>query len=114
MELAEDVQSPPTGDFEADALPFLPNVARYARLLRRDAADADDLTQETFLRAFASWNTFRAGTDCRKWLFTICRNVYLRDRQRSQRVVTLDDAELELFAARELYDLAVTKGLDRL
>src|SRR5215813_1317041 len=95
---------PSTATFESEALPFLPNVARYARLLTHDAADADDLTQETFLRAYQNWNTFRPGSDCRKWLFTICRNVYIRDRQRSQRFVTVENPEADLSAMRELFD----------
>lgn len=106
----EPAERPPPHDFEAEALQYLPNVARYARMLTRDASDADDLTQETFLRAYASWNTFRPGTDCRKWLFTICRNTYLRDRQRARRIVALDDPEQDLIAVRDLYDSAVARG----
>ena len=103
-----------TGDFEAEALRFLPNVARYARLLTRDPADADDLTQETFLRAYQNWSSFRPGTDCRAWLFTICRNVYLRERQRSQRFVSTENPERELNAMRQLYDTAVDGGLNHI
>jgi len=68
--------------FRAEALRWIPNVARYARLLTRNQDDAEDLAQETYLRAFQNWATFRLGTDCRKWLFTICRNVFLRSRER--------------------------------
>jgi RNA polymerase sigma-70 factor (ECF subfamily) len=102
---------PSASAFEREALPFLPNVARYARLLTRDAADADDLTQETFLRAYQNWNTFRPDSDCRKWLFTICRNIYLRDRQRSERFVPIDSPEADLSVMRALYDRAVVNGL---
>lgn len=69
--------------FARDALPWMENVRRFAVSLCHDAADADDLVQDTYLRAFRSWQTFQAGTDCRRWLFTICRNVFrrrLRDR----------------------------------
>src|SRR4029078_398095 len=112
MELAHNPlrPPPPVDAFEVEALPFLPNVARYARLLTRDSADADDLTQETFLRAYAAWASFRPGSDCRKWLFTICRNLYLRDRQRSQRFVAVDDADGELRATREMYFRAREQG----
>jgi RNA polymerase sigma-70 factor (ECF subfamily) len=111
METATSAEIPGSPDFEGEALRFLPNVARYARLLTGDAADAEDLTQETFLRAYENWRTFRPGTDCRKWLFTICRNAYLRDRQRAQRFVAADDPERELQAARRLFDLAAADGL---
>ena len=107
MELADSTIRPPPSPsveaFELEAVPFLPNVARYARLLTRDSAEADDLTQETFLRAFKAWDSFRPGSDCRKWLFTICRNLYLRERQRAARFVAADDAEGELRATREMY-----------
>src|SRR5881394_1908488 len=110
MELANSMRRPSLEAFEAEALPFLPNVARYARMLARDSADADDLTQETFLRAYESWATFRPGTDCRKWLFTICRNLYLRHQQRSQRFIAVDDADGELYATRQLYFRAISEG----
>lgn len=114
MELADSTIRPPPPPaidaFELEAVPFLPNVARFARLLTRDSADADDLTQETFLRAFKAWDSFRPGSDCRKWLFTICRNIYLRDRQRAERFVETDDADGELKATREMYFLAREQG----
>jgi RNA polymerase sigma-70 factor, ECF subfamily len=111
MHQADDSQPLSITDFEAEALEFLPNVARYARLLTRDKADADDLTQETFLRAFEKWSTYRPGTDCRKWLFTICRNLFLRNRERSKRFVAEDDAETELRATHDLYAHAVANGI---
>jgi len=42
--------------------------------LTRNEADADDIVQETYLRAYRSWHTFERGSDARRWLFTICRN----------------------------------------
>src|SRR6187397_3379481 len=66
--------------FERDALPWLDDVYRFALSLTREESDADDVVQETFLRAYRSWHTFIPGTDCRRWLFTICRNVFLRSR----------------------------------
>ena len=41
---------------------------------------AEDLVQETFLRAFRSWDQYTRGTAAKSWLFTICRNVFLRRR----------------------------------
>lgn len=69
--------------FEEMALPHLRSVAAFALFLTRNAADADDLVQETFLRAFRGWHTFLPGTDCRRWLFAICRNTFLRVNARS-------------------------------
>jgi RNA polymerase sigma-70 factor (ECF subfamily) len=111
METADSTRRPKPAEFEMEALRFLPNVARYARLLTRDAADADDLTQETFLRAYENWHSYRIGSDCRRWLFTICRNAYLRDRQRSERFVAVDDPDSELHATRQLYVQSIQGGL---
>lgn len=64
--------------FVREATPWIDSVRRFARSLCHDAADADDLVQETYLRAHQSWHTFEIGTDCRRWLFTICRNAHRR------------------------------------
>ena len=85
--------------FDEVALPCLPEVARFARSLTHDASDADDLVQETYLRAFEAWHSFQLGTDCRRWLFTICRHIFLRTRERAQRVVSVEDPEAETLGA---------------
>jgi RNA polymerase sigma-70 factor (ECF subfamily) len=108
----------PTGDtardvaFERDALPWLDDVYRFALSLTRDEADADDVVQETFLRAYRSWHTFIPGTDCRRWLFTICRNVFLRSRERQRPTVDLEDGEQDAVAAGSVYAAARERGYD--
>jgi len=99
-------------EFRAELLHWVPNVSRFARMLTRNADDADDLTQETILRACANWATFRAGTDCRRWLFAICRNLFLRDQERSTRVVAVDDPETDVSRVAELYWDAVGRGIE--
>ena len=54
------------------------SVRRFARSLCHSPTDTEDLVQDTYLRAYQSWHTFQPGTDCRRWLFTICRNVFRR------------------------------------
>ena len=71
--------------FEEEALPHLDAVYRFALGLTGSASEADDLVQETFLRAFKAWDQFERGTKAKSWLFTICRNVFLRGRERTQR-----------------------------
>lgn len=85
--------------FERDALPWLDDVYRFALSLTRDEADAEDVVQETFLRAYRSWDTFQQGSDARRWLFTICRNVFLRSKEREKPQVDIADAEAEASAA---------------
>ena len=114
MNLADPHSEPMKADFRAEALRWLPNVARYARLLTRNEADADDLAQETFLRAFLNWSQFRPGSDCRKWLFTICRHLFLRAEQRGRTVVQMEDADADIQRTGELYWEAAGAGLQNL
>src|SRR5215210_3307274 len=94
-----DEQSDRDTTFERDALPWVDDVYRFALSLTRNEADADDVVQETFLRAFRSWHTFQPGTDARRWLFTICRNVFLRMRERDRHTVEAEDGDVEALAA---------------
>lgn len=96
--------------FEAEALRWFPEVTRFALSLTRDEADADDLVQETYLRAYSSWDSFTPGSECRGWLFVICRNTFFRGRQREARHVDTDDAELEALAAAALHASAAQSG----
>ena len=99
-------------EFAYEALPRLDDVYRFALSLTREEADADDVVQETYLRAYRSWHTFIPGTDCRRWLFTICRNVFLRSRERQRPTVDLEDGEQDAVAAGSVYAAAREKGYD--
>jgi len=81
-------------DFERSAFLHLESLAGFAFSLTRSEAEADDLVQETLLRAFRAWHTFTPGTNCRSWLFTICRNTFVKLRSRgSARLERLQDSE---------------------
>ena len=100
-------------DFARLALPLLPAVVRVARALTHDAADADDLVQDTFLKAFRHWGTFDQTGDCRRWLSAICRNTFFAQRSRQRWLTAVgDDHELETFAAVTLHKLAREKGVE--
>lgn len=98
--------------FSALALTALDDVYRFARSLTRDPSDAEDVVQETYLRAFRSWKTFQAGTDVRRWLFTIARNAFLRSRERGQREIILDDEGAAAADAEQAQEAWVRGGLD--
>src|ERR1700681_77682 len=89
----------PSGDasgidaFESIALPHLDAVARFARSLTRNREDADDLVQETFLYADRGWDTFDRSADPRPWLFTICRNAFLRMRRPTTTMIESEDGD---------------------
>lgn len=99
-------------EFAEVALPLLPAIARVANALTRDECDADDLVQDTFLQAYRHWQTFAVGTDCRRWLTTICRNEFFRRRHKERRIVSVDDDELELLGAARAHNEARDAGVD--
>lgn len=106
--------------FERDVLACLPDVARFARSLAGDAADADDLVQDTMLLAYRGYHTYRPGESVRRWLFTICRNRFVRLRARDERfqdapaagVAELIDPEAESLAAAVGHAAAGRDGVD--
>lgn len=79
------MKSFPRSGFEEEALPHLDAVYRFALRLSGSPDEAEDLVQETFLRAFKSWDQYTRGTKAKSWLFTICRNVFLRGKERAGR-----------------------------
>jgi RNA polymerase sigma-70 factor (ECF subfamily) len=72
-------------EFERTCLPWLGEVQAFALSLTRRPADADDLVQETFLKALRSFDGFQRGTNAKAWLFTIARRLLI-DRYRRQRI----------------------------
>jgi RNA polymerase sigma-70 factor (ECF subfamily) len=93
----ESHQRLPKAGFEEEALPWLDAVFRYAmRLTAGNRAEADDVVQEAFLRAYRHWHTFQRGTSARAWLFTIARNVFLRMRERQARTPETLESEIDL------------------
>src|ERR1044071_1232141 len=64
-------------EFERDALSHLDALYNFAMYLPRHSAEADDLVQETYLRAFRFSHRFQPGTHLRAWLFQILRNTFL-------------------------------------
>jgi len=86
--------SPKRGEsdrFETVVLPHLGSVRAFAMMLARETSAAEDLLQDTLLRALRAFDSFRPGTDCRSWLFRICRNrFYDLCRMRSRRPIHED------------------------
>jgi RNA polymerase sigma-70 factor (ECF subfamily) len=83
-------------EFERTALPCLASVAFLAQRLCGPGPDADDLAQETFLRAWAAFDRFERGTDARRWLLTIALNAFRdRMRRRGRDPLSLDAASIE-------------------
>lgn len=82
--------------FEAEVLPQLDTLYRVGRRLTGETADAEDLVQETLLRAWRGWGSFTTGSNVRAWLLTILRNTFVsrwRSTKREGTTVSLDDAD---------------------
>ena len=77
-------------EFEQVALVHLDALFRSALRLTQNRAEAEDVVQDTWLRAFRSFHRFDPGTNCRAWLFTILRNAFLTRRRRASHDVVAD------------------------
>ncbi len=81
--------------FREDVAAALPDLRGYARsLCAGNVHDADDLVQETLLRALKAQDRFQPGTNLHAWLFTILRNVFLNAQRAKKRFVDVDDGDL--------------------
>ncbi|HVS73644.1 MAG TPA: sigma-70 family RNA polymerase sigma factor [Phycisphaerae bacterium] len=93
---------------EAEALPLMDLVYSVARRMIGDEAKAEDLVQETYLRAFRSPDQYKLGTNCKAWLLTILRSVYIdASRHTSARGGAHEQLPIEVFAPDERADLAI-------
>lgn len=82
--------------FEREALVHLDAVYRTALRLSGNPTEAEDLAQETMLKAFRSWHQYQVGTNAKAWLLTILRNTFInRYRRTKQRPETVDVSEIE-------------------
>ena len=103
---------PSQTDFEREALPHVQALYAAAVRMTRNEKDAEDLVQDTLLRAYRFFDTFVAGTNCKAWLFRILTNVFCnryREREREHEVLNeaeSSDANLEQFLG------AVTQSTD--
>lgn len=74
-----------TARFERDVVPLLDSLYRHALRLSRNHADAEDLVQETMVKAYAGFHSFRPGTNVNGWLYRILINTYINDYRKKRR-----------------------------
>ena len=87
-------------DFSAEALQFLEPLFATAMRLTRNRADAEDLVQDTYVKAFRHSGQFKRGTNLRAWLYTILHNTWRnRRRDASRDAVEVDSEQVEQLAA---------------
>lgn len=80
-------------DFEVEALSYMDQLYAAALRMTRNAADAEDLVQETYAKAFAARDKFTMGTNLKAWLYRIQTNAFINSYRKKQREPKRSDAE---------------------
>ena len=91
-------------EFSTDAMQYAPQLYSTALRMTRNRSDAEDLVQETFIKAWRAFDTYQQGTNLRAWLFRIMTNTYINKynaKQRRPDETELDEVE-ELFLYRRI------------
>ncbi len=81
--------------FRDELVSILPAIRGFARTFERDAARAEDLVQDTMMKAWANRDSYQPGTNMKAWLFTILRNVYISYYRKKRREVEDADGAIE-------------------
>lgn len=82
--------------FEAEAMPHMDALYRTALRMTKNQSDAEDLVQETMVKAYRFWDKFEPGSNCRAWLFKIMTNIFIneyRSKSRTPVSVNMDDID---------------------
>lgn len=82
--------------FETEALPHMDALKRTALRMTRNDGDAEDLVQETYVKAYRFWDKFEPGSNCRAWLFKIMTNIFINDyrsKSRTPSSVSVDEID---------------------
>ena len=83
-------------DFEAQAMPFVDSLYNTAYRMTRNAQDAEDLVQETYLKAYRYYDKFEEGTNFKAWLFKILKNTFINNYRKKQKTPPQSDfADIE-------------------
>jgi RNA polymerase sigma-70 factor (ECF subfamily) len=83
--LSEETVEQRAERFERDALPFLDQLYSAALRMTRNPSDAEDLVQETYVKAFAAFHQFQEGTNLKAWLYRILTNTFINSYRKKQR-----------------------------
>src|SRR6188472_3369435 len=85
VDLETETQAERAARFERDALPFLDQLYSAGMRMTRNPADAEDLVQETFAKAYSYFHQFRPGTNLKAWLYRILTNTFINNYRKRQR-----------------------------
>ena len=90
---ADEDEAARAARFEVEAMPYLDQLYGAAMRMTRYPADAEDLVQDTYVRAFASFHQYRPGTNLKAWLYRILTNTFINSYRRRQRQPLQTDAD---------------------
>jgi RNA polymerase sigma-70 factor (ECF subfamily) len=113
--MVEETLEQRSARFEQTALPFLDQLYSAALRMTRNPADAEDLVQETFVKAFAAFHQFEEGTNLKAWLYRILTNTFInsyRKKQREPQQAGGDDIEDWQLAQAESHTSAGLKSAE--
>lgn len=85
IDAARESEAELTQRFERDALPLLDQLYGAALRMTRNPADAEDLVQETYVKAYSAFRSFKEGTNLKAWLYRILTNTYINSYRKKQR-----------------------------
>jgi RNA polymerase sigma-70 factor (ECF subfamily) len=97
MEVPDQRFSPAT--FEALPIPLFDQLYKFAHWLTQDTAEAEDLVQETYVKALRGFSSFQAGTNFRAWMYRILRNSFLSSRTGLKTTVEFDEQDHDTVGA---------------
>jgi len=101
--------------FEELAMPLFPSLYNFAHWLTQNRDEAEDLVQETYMKALKGFASFQQGTNFRAWIYRILRNTFLTSRSglRERVTVPIDGEDLELPAASDTPESEILARADR-
>lgn len=98
--------------FEEEFMPFIEALYNFAYNLTRDEDDANDLVQETYLKAYRFFDSYEPGTNAKAWLFRILKNSFINEfRKKSKEPAKVDYQEVETYYNSEDVDASITTDL---
>jgi RNA polymerase sigma-70 factor (ECF subfamily) len=90
---SQDNRAPAAERFEAEAIQYLDQLYAAAMRITRNPADAEDLVQETYTKAFANFHQYQPGTNLKAWMHRILTNTYINDYRKKQRAPLQADSD---------------------
>ena len=95
VDVATETTAERTARFERDAVPFLDQMYSAAMRMTRNPADAEDLVQETYAKAYAAFHQFKPGTNLKAWMYRILTNTFINTYRKKQRQPQSSGQEVE-------------------